>query len=93
MKVTDVRVRLKDEARVKAVVSVTFDACFVVHDIKVLDGKEGLFVSMPRKQFSNGEYKDTAHPLNTEFREEIKNAVFEAYEKALKEAPATTTEE
>lgn len=93
MKITDVRVRVKEENRVKAVVSVTFDECFVVHDIKILDGKEGLFVSMPRKQFSTGEYKDIAHPLNTEFREEIKNAVFAAYEKALKEAPAAPATE
>jgi stage V sporulation protein G len=93
MKITDVRVRVKEakddkETKVKAIVSVTFDACFVVHDIKVLEGKEGLFVSMPRKQFSTGEFKDIAHPLNSEFREEIKTAVLGAYEKALTEAPA-----
>lgn len=94
MKITDVRVRIKEDAKVKAIASVTFDECFVVHDIKILEGKEGMFVSMPRKQFSNGEFKDIAHPLNSEFREEIKNAVFAAYEKAKNEpAPADTDAE
>ena len=91
MKITDVRLRLKDkkeETRLRAVASITFDSVFVVHDVKVLEGENGLFVSMPRKQFSTGEFKDIAHPLNTEFREEIKNAVLDAYNKLLAETPA-----
>ena len=91
MKITDVRLRLKEkkeETRLRAVASITFDSVFVVHDVKVLEGENGLFVSMPRKQFSTGEFKDIAHPLNTEFREEIKNAVLDAYNKLLAETPA-----
>lgn len=92
MKVTDVRLKLKEsdskqegDVKLKAVASITFDNCFVVHDIKILDGREGLFMSMPRKKLATGEYKDSAHPINTEFREEIKTAVFDAYNKALEE--------
>ena len=90
MKITDVRLRLKEkkeETRLRAIASITFDGVFVVHDVKVLEGENGLFVSMPRKQFSTGEFKDIAHPLNTEFREEIKNTVLDAYNKVLAEAP------
>ena len=83
MKITDVRMRLKDETKLKGVASITIDDCFVVHDIKVIDGKDGLFISMPSKKTAEGEHKDSAHPINTETREEIKNAVLSAYEKAL----------
>ncbi len=83
MKITDVRMRLKDETKLKGVASITIDDCFVVHDIKVIDGKDGLFISMPSKKTAEGEHKDIAHPINTETREEIKNAVLSAYEKAL----------
>ena len=83
MKITDVRMRLKDETKFKGVASITIDDCFVVHDIKVIDGKDGLFISMPSKKTAEGEHKDIAHPINTETREEIKNAVLSAYEKAL----------
>ena len=75
--------RLKDETKLKGVASITIDDCFVVHDIKVIDGKDGLFISMPSKKTAEGEHKDIAHPINTETREEIKNAVLSAYEKAL----------
>ena len=85
MKITDVRVRLvtKDDAKLKAVASVTFDACFVVHDIKVINGKDGLFIQMPNRRTPEGEYKDIAHPIETATRESIKTAVLEAYDKAL----------
>lgn len=83
MKITDVRIRLKDEAKLKGVASITIDECFVVHDIKVIAGKEGLFISMPSKKTADGEHKDIAHPINTQTREEIKTAVLSAYEKAL----------
>lgn len=83
MKITDVRIRLKDETKLKGVASITIDECFVVHDIKVIDGKDGLFISMPSKKTADGEHKDIAHPINTQTREEIKSAVLSAYEKAL----------
>lgn len=86
MKVTDVRVRLKDETKLKGIVSVTFDDCFVVHDIKVIEGKDGLFISMPNKKTADGEHIDIAHPINTETRVELKNTVLEAYQKALEGA-------
>ncbi len=88
MKITDVRVRLKDEQKLKGVASITIDECFVVHDIKVIAGKDGLFISMPSKKTADGDHKDIAHPINTETREEIKTAVLAAYEKALQENKA-----
>ena len=90
MKITDVRIRLKDEAKLKGVASITIDECFVVHDIKVIAGKEGLFISMPSKKTADGEHKDIAHTINTQTREEIKTAVLSAYEKALAEKSETT---
>ena len=85
MKITDVRVILKDESKLKGIVSITIDDCFVVHDIKVIDGKDGLFISMPNKKTADGDHIDIAHPINTETRLEIKNVVLEAYNKALSE--------
>ena len=85
MKITDVRIRLKSETKLKGVASITIDECFVVHDIKVIEGKDGLFISMPSKKTADGEHKDIAHPINTETRESIKTAVLSAYEKALEE--------
>ncbi len=84
MKITDVRVRLvaKEEVKLRAVASITIDECFVVHDIKVIEGKDGLFISMPSRKTPDGEFKDIVHPINTETREMIKTAVLEAYEKA-----------
>ena len=66
----------------KAIVSVTFDDEFVVHDIKVIDGDKGLFVAMPSKKASDGEYRDIAHPINSSTRDNIQKVVLEAYEKA-----------
>ncbi len=82
MKITDVRVRLvsKDDAKLKAVASITIDDCIVVHDIKIINGRDGLFISMPSRKTPDGEYKDIVHPINTETREEVKNAVLCAYE-------------
>ncbi len=83
MKITDVRVRMvtKDEAKLKAVASITIDECFVVHDIKVISGKDGLFISMPSRKTPEGEYKDIVHPINTETREQIKDAIMAEYNK------------
>lgn len=81
MKITDVRIRLvnKDDSKLKAVASITFDDCFVVHDVKIIDGNDGLFVAMPSRKSSDGEYKDIAHPINTDTRREIIDALFDAY--------------
>ena len=83
MKITDARVRMvsKDDAKLKAVASVTFDECFVVHDIKIISGKDGLFIAMPSRKTPEGEYKDIVHPINTETRELIRTAILEEYEK------------
>jgi len=85
LKITDTRVRLvtKDDAKLKAVASITIDDCFVVHDIKVISGQDGLFISMPRRKTPEGDYKDIVHPINTETREMIKTVVLEGYNKAL----------
>ncbi len=85
MKITGVRVRLiqKEDSKLKAVASVTFDECFVVHDIKIIEGNEGPFIAMPSRKASNGEYKDIAHPINTETREAIISAVIDEYNKEV----------
>lgn len=87
MKITDVRIRLKDEEKLKGIASITIDECFVVHDVKIINGKDGLFISMPSKKSAEGEHRDIAHPIKTETREEIKNAVLDAYNKALETKP------
>lgn len=81
MKITDVRVRLvnKDDSKLKAVASITIDDCFVVHDVKIIDGNEGFFIAMPSRKTSDGEFKDVAHPIKSETRNEIIEAVLEAY--------------
>ena len=82
MKITDVRVRLvkKDDSKLKAVASITFDDCFVVHDIKIVEGSEGYFIAMPSRKTADGEYKDIAHPIKTDMREDIKNIVLNAFD-------------
>lgn len=90
MKISDVRIRLvtKEDSKLKAVASLTIEDCFVVHDIKVIEGKEGFFISMPSRKTPDGEYKDIVHPINTETRESIKDQILEAYNKALSEPQA-----
>ena len=82
MNITDVRVRIvkKDDSKLKAVASVTFDDCFVVHDIKVIEGNEGYFIAMPSRKTADGEYKDIAHPIKTEMREELIKVILAAFE-------------
>ena len=70
----------------KAIVSVTFDDAFVVHDIKVIEGEKGLFIAMPSRKGSQGEYRDIAHPINPEMREIIQNAILQKYEEAMSES-------
>ena len=89
MKITDVRVRIvkKDDSKLKAVASVTFDDCFVIHDIKIIEGSDGPFIAMPSRKTNDGEYKDIAHPIKQETREEIIKAILAAYtEEKNKEA-------
>ncbi len=83
MKISDIRIRLiqKDDSKLKAVASITIDECFVVHDIKVLEGNQGYFISMPSRKTPDGQYKDVAHPLNTETREELNKIVLAEFEK------------
>ena len=84
MKITDVRVRkVAKEGKMKAVVSITLDDAFVVHDIKVIEGDKGLFIAMPSKKSADGEHRDIAHPINSATREHIQNVILESYEKAL----------
>ena len=86
MIITDVRVRkIATEGKMKAIVSVTFDNEFVVHDIKIIDGQNGLFIALPSRKTPDGEFKDIAHPINTDTREKIQVSILEAYEKALEE--------
>ena len=87
MQVTDIRVKkVAGEGKMKAVVSVTFDDAFVVHDIKIIEGSNGNFIAMPSRQTPDGEYKDIVHPLNTETREQISSVILAEYEKAKQEA-------
>ncbi len=93
MRITDVRVRkLNKEGKMKAIVSITLDDEFVVHDIKVIEGEKGLFIAMPSKKASDGEYRDIAHPINSATRENIQKLILEAYEKA-KEEPGEQVEQ
>ena len=87
MNITDVRVRkISKEGKMKAVVSVTIDDEFVVHDIKVIEGDKGLYIAMPSRRSSDGEYRDVAHPINTSTRERLQAVILEAYEKAEESA-------
>lgn len=80
MNITDVRLRkLPTEGKLKAIVSVTFDNEFVLHDIKIIEGKESLFLAMPSRRLTNGEYRDIAHPINAEARKELEDVVFKEY--------------
>lgn len=88
MQVTDVRVRKVESAagkKLKAIVSITLDDEFVVHDIKVIEGDKGLFIAMPSKRSSDGEYRDIAHPINTATRDNIQRVILEYYERAMQE--------
>lgn len=86
MNITDVRVRkIAKEGKMKAVVSVTIDNEFVVHDIKVIEGEKGLFIAMPSRKATDGEYRDIAHPINTKTRDKLQSIVLEAFEKAADE--------
>ena len=86
MQITDIRIRKVDkEGKMKAVVSITIDDEFVVHDIKVIEGDKGLFIAMPSRKASDGEYRDIAHPINSGTRERIQNLILEKYDEVLQE--------
>ena len=80
MEITDIRVRkVAGEGKLKAYVTVTFDDCFVVHNVKIIEGKTGVFIAMPSRKTRAGEYKDVAHPIHPEFRAELQNRILERY--------------
>ena len=86
MEITDIRIRkMTHDEKMKAVVSVTFDNCFVVHDIKIIDGQDRLFIAMPSRKTPDDEYKDIAHPINMEMRTLLQNRILEKYQSTLLE--------
>jgi len=92
MEITDVRVRkITKEGKMRAVVSITLESEFVVHDIKVIEGEKGLFIAMPSKKSADGEYRDIAHPINSSTRDKLQKVILEAYEKA-KDDPESVEE-
>ena len=94
MQITDIRVRkLTKEGKRKPVVSVTFDDVFVVHDIKVIDGDKGLFIAMPSRRAGDGEYRDIAHPINSDMRDRLQSEILAKYEEAVKESRENETAE
>jgi stage V sporulation protein G len=96
VKVTDVRLRKIDaDGRMKALVSITLDEAFVIHDLRVIEGNSGLFVAMPSKRTPDGEFRDIAHPINSEMRQEIQQAVMKVYDEAEVESrqPAATDDD
>ena len=81
MNVTDVRIRIMEkEGKLKAVASITIDDCLVIHDIKVIEGEKGLFIAMPSRKATDGEYRDIAHPINSATRNEIQSIILKKYE-------------
>jgi stage V sporulation protein G len=80
MEITDIRVRrVEADGKLRAYVTVTFDDCFVVHNVKVIEGKSGTFIAMPSRKTKTGEYKDVAHPINSEFRQKLQDKILKAY--------------
>lgn len=83
MKITDVKVFPVNEERLKAYITITIDDCFVIRDLKIIKGHDGLFVAMPSKKRKDGQFKDIAHPLNQETRDHIEKSVFDAYKASV----------
>lgn len=88
LKISDVRVRLvqKEDSKLKAVASMTIEDCFVIHDIKIIEGQEGYFIAMPSRKASDGEYKDIAHPINTDTRKQIIDVILNAFNEEVAKA-------
>jgi len=94
MEITSITIRkMGNEGKMKAIVSVTFDHEFVVHDIKVIEGANGFFIAMPSRKTQDGEFKDIVHPINSEFREKLSSAVLAKYREALEQAEAIASQE
>ncbi len=93
MQITEVKVFPVQEEKLKAFVSIVFDSCFMVNDIKIIQGREGLFISMPSRRKKNGEFKDVAHPLNNDTRRAIEAEILGEYEKIVTERAARQTAE
>ena len=88
MQVTDVRVRkIEKEGKMKAIVSITMDNEFVIHDIKVIEGEKGLFIAMPSRKAADGEYRDIAHPINSATRDMIQSVILSKYEMTAMDLP------
>ena len=86
VKITDIRIRsVEKEGKMKAVVSITIDDEFVVHDIKIIEGEKGMFIAMPSRKASDGEYRDIAHPINTATRERLQSMILDKYQETLAE--------
>jgi stage V sporulation protein G len=87
LNITDTRVRLieNSDSQLKAIASIVIDGCFAIHDIKIIEGKDGLFIAMPSRKTAEGNFKDIAHPINSEARAMVKEAIIERYQKALEE--------
>ena len=84
MEITDVRIRkVEKEGKMKAVVSITIDEEFVVHDIKIIEGEKGLFIAMPSRKAADGEYRDIAHPINSDTRDRIQKLILEKYQETM----------
>lgn len=93
MEITDVRIILKNEPKLKAYASITFDNCFVVRELKIISGSEGYFVSMPSRRTQKGTFHDIAHPITNEMRKKIEDIVLDAYERKLNNSNSDSTEE
>jgi len=91
MEITEVKVFPVNEERLKAYATITFDNCFIIRDLKVIQGNNGLFIAMPSKKRKDGTYRDTAHPLNNETRNMIQKTILEKYEETAKDAPQASS--
>lgn len=90
MEITDIRIRrVEADGKLRAYVTVTFDDCFVVHNVKVIEGKSGTFIAMPSRKTKTGEYKDVAHPINSEFRQKLQDIILKAYSESENEESGT----
>ncbi len=95
MQITEIRIRkVTAEGKLKAYVTVTFDNCFVVHNVKIIEGKTGLFIAMPSRKTSSGDYKDVAHPISLEFRTQLQDRILAEYEAGhIEEVPASADDD
>ncbi len=94
MEITDIRVRrVAVDGKLKAYVTLTFDKCFVIHNVKIIEGKSGVFIAMPSRRTKSGEYKDVAHPITTEFRNVLQQRILGAYETSVAEGRDLSDEE